>query len=246
MRAPTPKPPSSIWAEHPIVAALQAITAEAWTAPPDAPAGQAAAATTDRRTDNEQRRRRENCAMARVVGNRLAAAREFVGMSQKIAADRLGFANPAILNRYEKAQDIDTVPFWAIIKAAGLYGCSADFLCGLCGDMDRADPASEVIASVVDEWERARQRDLVAFHAVTGNQRLLVADLKHFIEAATEAAEALDRIKARNQGEGGWEDVVGGARLEMAVSNLIGARASAARHMERLAVEIHSNTENGA
>ena len=53
------------------------------------------------------------------------------GVTQKQAAEELGVSQ-ALLSHYEKG--IREIPVWAVIKLAGLYKTSTDYILGLTDD----------------------------------------------------------------------------------------------------------------
>lgn len=69
--------------------------------------------------------------LVKIFGVKMRAARELCGLSQIVAAKRLGYSNSSKLNKVELASDTNSIPFWLIPRAAEVYQVSSDFLLGL-------------------------------------------------------------------------------------------------------------------
>lgn len=109
-----------------------------------------------------------NIRLRRVIGPRLFRARELSGLGQSEAAHQLGYATPAQLNQWERSQRL--IPASELIKAARLFGVSADYLLGESNDELR-DPAQSLRDACLRGVRRQLERvahitvDQVARHA---------------------------------------------------------------------------------
>lgn len=174
--------------------------------------------------------RKEQAAMVRTIGERMRQARELCNLSQSAAAKRLGYANPSKLSKVEAATDTNSVPLWLIRKAAEVYEVSVDFLFGFTDDWEcsaRMTQEREVSAWLSNEWNKARERDLIALKQL--NDRLTVLrDAIHVgVAMNREADAALERFCELHPEFA--EDMRGSNRLVNAVKNAYAA-AEQARH----------------
>ena len=165
---------------------------------------------------------RDRAALARLIGERMREARELVGLSQRDAARRLGYANSSKLAKIElgyvgsAGDTTSSVPLWAVVRAARLYDVTTDFLLGLSDEWDPCESrvGHLFLSDLTADWDRQRERDMI----VLGRYRAALASLLTGIDAlltnAGEAATALARFRELNSC---FDDLPGGSRLVNAV-----------------------------
>lgn len=163
-----------------------------------------ASAANDSNADARKRR------LARVVGPRLSAAREFAGLSQTAAATLLGYSTPAQLSQHELGRRLTPLP--ELIRAAEIYGTSIDYLLGMTSEPER-DPARALRAATVrglrcmlDGLAERLTDDIGRFAALCGPD---ATTARAVVGAGTELLHALGAMQRRPE----FDDVPGGATL---------------------------------
>lgn len=76
---------------------------------------------------------KEQRLLAMAVGERLQIARDQAGLSQKDAAQLIGYANSTKLSKIETGIHSKQVPLWALKRAAQVYDVSLDYVFSLEG-----------------------------------------------------------------------------------------------------------------
>lgn len=192
--------------------------------------------------------RQEQARLARKIGERMREAREMNGYTQLWAARKLGYSNSSKLAKMECGQEghksIQSIPLWALRKAAMLYQVSLDYLFGVTETMESDEPRrhaqSEMILLMLEDWERQRWRDMLAIRSVQDE----MADLEQMhgvmLDNAMQAQEALQRVRELDQAK--WEEVPGGARLE----RIVEANLKTAKTIERRISRLKSNAKQAS
>ncbi len=151
----------------------------------------------------------EQISLVRTIGERLREARELCNLSQSVAAQRLGYANPSKLSKVEGATDTQSVPLWLIARAAQLYEVSADYLLGLSDDWE-AGASRGVSGWLLDSWERARRNDLELLAALHRRVGAVTAHLPAVTDGARQVEDAAQAFRHLNPD---FDDRKGSARL---------------------------------
>ena len=190
-----------------------------------------------RRSSNSENQKKL-VVLVRTIGERLRQARELCGLSQSSAALKLGYKNPSKLSKIERATDAVSIPLLLIPRAAKLYQVSMDFLFGLSLDWDnspRLPKEREVGNFIVEEWERARMRDLQAIQKL--NDRLDAIDVvvQTSVELSFEVREALEKFIALNPEF--ESEMRGGATLLNACEKQLAAAKEAQKRLRRFHIE---------
>lgn len=141
--------------------------------------------------------KRDQADLVRVIGARMRQARELCNLSQSAAAKRLGYQNPSKLSKVELATDTNSVPLWLIFRAARAYEVSVDFIFGLSDDWETGVPRG-VQGWMLDAWEKARERDLVALVSLHAEIAAVSQHVTALAADAREVAEGLSTYRARN------------------------------------------------
>jgi transcriptional regulator with XRE-family HTH domain len=138
-----------------------------------------------------------------VIAARLKSAREFSGLDQRVAAERLGFSNSSPLSKIENwplYQD-RIIPLALIFRAATLYEVTADYLFGLSDyyetDLD-ALTRRFVASSVLDTWERAREEDLALLMRLVNEVAAVSESMIEISRAVGKAEETLRKVRDLN------------------------------------------------
>lgn len=175
-------------------------------------------------------KRELSAAVTRTVGERMREARIDFWLGRDEAAHRLG-VDAKYLRKLEEVQDIINVSFVIVFQAARLYCVTTDWLCGLTEDTDGDKTATQIAACLADQWEAQRRENIVMFLDFHRRQTEVEEALRPLCDLAKEAGEALAAIRVKNpageNGEGGWEDIRGGARMESVTARLTQAVAAA-------------------
>lgn len=74
---------------------------------------------------------KEQRLLAMAVGERLQIARDQAGLSQKDAAQLIGYANSTKLSKIETGRHSSQIPLWALKRAAQVYDVSLDYVFNL-------------------------------------------------------------------------------------------------------------------
>ncbi len=178
--------------------------------------------------------KKEQAELVRIIGRRLAEARELCNLSQSAAAKRLGYSNSSKLSKVEGATDTNSVPLWLILRAAKVYEVSIDYLFGVTDDWETGGSLGEQ-GFLLDAWDRARRRDLEVLLVL----RRRIAEVSKAVPAITQSAEqvveAVQKFRALNPD---FDDMRGGARLVAASEALQQQSRDAARTVARFRTEI--------
>lgn len=151
----------------------------------------------------------------RVVGERLATARELNGYNQIAAARKLGYATPAPLSKIEAGQP---APSWLVPRAAEVFGVSSDYLFGISNYPERDPRTVEQIAilrTVRAEIETNARRVSEAMILAAGDEVAATAHAEELCGAVLEVSEALANCRSHPEFD---DTVIGGARLVRAVA----------------------------
>ena len=184
--------------------------------------------------------KREQARLVQTIGARLAEARELCNMSQVVAAQRMGYSNSSKLSKVEGATDTNSVPLWLIVRASRLYDVSLDYLFGESDDWETGLKRG-VQGWLLDEWQKARVRDLATMERLHRRVSAVTTLLPAVANEAERAAEAIQRFAEINPG---FDDMRGGARLAAAAENLIRLAANANGAAQRFRVEIGADRSN--
>lgn len=182
--------------------------------------------------------KRDQAELVRLIGSRMAEARDLCNLSQSEAARRFGYSNPSKLSKVEGATDTNSVPLWLIVRAARLYEVSIDFLFGLTDDWEIGVPRG-VQGFMFDAWEKARQRDLVALEHL---HREVIAVSQHTAELVagiSGTAEALSRLRTRSPG---FDDLPASASLVGRLERLQERARAADAALQRFRLRLPSST----
>lgn len=142
-------------------------------------------------------------AILRKIGERMREAREMCGMSQTVAAKRLGLSNSSRLAKIENAVDVRTAPEWLLLDAAGLYQVSLDYLYGASDDWEtsaRMTQEREIGGFLFATLEAVRRRDMEAFAGLHEHIEALRANIDLSFQEAARASEGLRRFVELNPG----------------------------------------------
>ena len=182
----------------------------------------------------------EQEAVVKTIGARLVEARELCNMSQLAAAYRLGYSNSSKLSKVEGATDTNSVPLWLIVRASKLYDVSIDFLFGATDDFE-VGLQRPVQGWLLNEWEKARRRDMEALWKLNRRVSVVCSLLPNIAEEAERTAEAIQRFAEINSG---FDDMRGGARLAASAENLTRLARDANATVRRFRLEIGVDRSN--
>lgn len=176
--------------------------------------------------------------LIKIIGSRMREAREMSGLSQKQAADLLGYANSSKLAKIEGATDTRSVPLQTILKAAELYQVSVDFIFGIADDWER-DPQlcreRAIGRWLYERLDRARTHDIAIFAELAHRIEIATAQITHLADGAEQARLAFDRFADINPT---FPDLIGGARLQASLSALDDAGRKARGALRRLNLDL--------
>lgn len=165
----------------------------------------------------------------RAFGARLREARETAGMNLTDAATSLGYSQPVQLSLMENGKRPVTMA--VMVKAAKLYGTTADFLCGLVEDSDR-DPAAALQRHIAARLTGDLQRLIEHFRRVSVDtvRELMpsTADAQRLAASVIELNTVMALFKQRNPK---FEDMRVGATLD---AKVLVASDNAARFMAQV------------
>lgn len=184
--------------------------------------------------------KREQARLVQTIGARMAEARELCNMSQSAAAQRMGYSNSSKLSKVEGATDTNSVPLWLIVRASRLYDVSLDYLFGESDDWETGLKRG-VQGWLLDEWQKARVRDLAAMERLHRRVSAVTALLPSVASEAERTAEAIRRFAEINPG---FDDMRGGARLAAAAENLTRHARAASAVIQRFRLEIGVDRSN--
>lgn len=137
----------------------------------------------------------EKMRLAKIFGERMAAARELSYLSQRDAAIKLGYANSGRLSKIEKSSDTLNVPLYVVVRAARLYKVSIDYLVGESDDWEPETPR-DGHQFVVDMLEKIAKRDMVVMGKLEEKMRLVTPAIEFQAQASKEAFDALNSFCA--------------------------------------------------
>jgi len=169
--------------------------------------------------------------LIKIIGQRLAAARDLCRFTIKEAAPMLG-VTPLLLGKIEKGTNIKFIPQTLIYKASTVYGVSIDFLYGTTEDWE-LDP--------IVQGERLFGVGLYGFYTAQlsklsvriaeqhRKQQALVKATKLMIFATDELDKAMTVFKQMNK----FDDLPCGARLDYRTKKLIETTNTARRELVR-------------
>jgi transcriptional regulator with XRE-family HTH domain len=141
--------------------------------------------------------RHEQAALVKIIGERFRAARELCNMSQVVAAQQLGYANPSKLSKVENATDTVSVPLWLIAQAARVYEVSTDYLLGFSDDWEIGVPRGAQ-PWLLDLWQKARERDMAQLVRLHNEVAAVSQHITALVAGAREAASGLEIFCERN------------------------------------------------
>lgn len=229
--------------ERPIAVAIKQAQWPAWVPRPASPqpAPQAAPEEANETEDQSADPRHEQIAMIRLIGKRLREAREMAGFSQLDAAIHLGYKNSSKLAKVENASDTFSVPVALVIKAAGLYEVSADYLLGISEDWDVAPDERhqrQIGRWLFNTWESARERDLAAMAELSKKVSFVASSISALVEKSESVQHAFDRLRDLNAG---FDELIAGAKLASSVDVLVDAGRQARLQLLRLHLDLAGN-----
>lgn len=176
----------------------------------------------------------ERSALAKSIGSRMRQAREIAGMSQSVAAQRLGYSNSSKLAKVEGGTDTNSVPLWLIIRAARLYEVSIDYLFGESDDWElsaRKCQERDVSKWVFQAWEVARQRDMDVLKRLNNRLESMDGSVNSMLATSEELTAAMRRFMELNPEF--EENMRGGSRLLVSVERMSEVANGAKARMER-------------
>lgn len=184
--------------------------------------------------------KREQARLVQTIGARMAEARELCNMSQSTAAQRMGYSNSSKLSKVEGATDTNSVPLWLIVRASRLYDVSLDYLFGESDDWETGLKRG-VQGWLLDEWQKARVRDLATMERLHRRVSAVTTLLPAVASEAERAAEAIQRFAELNPE---FADMRGSARISAAADNLIRLVRDASAAIQRFRIEIGIDRSN--
>lgn len=177
------------------------------------------------------------CLLSQFVGKRLRESRLIASMSQKDAADELGYSNSSKLNKIENGMS-SQVPLWVIAKACVLYDVSADYLFGITSTMERdgVDHAAlrELHAFLFAEFDKRHAKDILVLEHIQGK----IVEIQDLLKLAHMQSEELTKEMDRVSELSEWQDVRGGNRLANAIDRMCNTLSSAKRTFTRTQQDI--------
>jgi len=137
--------------------------------------------------------------ITKLVGSRMAEARELCKLPRHVAADRLDVSTEE-LQRFESCTDISSIPLRVVRKASLVYDVSVDYLFCFSNDFEVAEETK--LGREIGAWIHQQQAKLFAQWSVKqmGLERQVealaaaVGTLPAEIEAVDEALAALKRM----------------------------------------------------
>jgi DNA-binding XRE family transcriptional regulator len=171
---------------------------------------------------------KDEIAIVKIVGERMAEARQLCKLPRHMAADRLGVSDQS-LDRIESGIDIETIALKVIRQASLIYDVSVDFLLGFSDDWE-VDPktrqdrefAAYIHAEQVKLFSRwgitqlQLERQMEALAAVVGRLPAEIEAIHEALSAFKEMNSDFDRLPA-------------GSQLQYRI-NRAGEKANEARH----------------
>lgn len=168
----------------------------------------------------------------RVVGERLAKARELNGYNQIAAARLLGYATPAPLSKIEAGQP---APTWLVPRAAQVFSVSSDYLLGLSNYPERDPRTVEQIAilrnvrgAIEDHARRITETTILA----AAEEVAAAAHAEELCGAVREVAKALAACRSHPEFD---DEVIGGSRLVRTVAEAEAMATTASQYLARRA-----------
>lgn len=143
---------------------------------------------------------KDEVALIRVIGQRMAEARNLCGYTQKKAAQLLEIKS-SMLGRFEAGINLRYIPLRVIHRASKLYDVSLDFLYGESNDFELAPEvqAERSFGTQMHEWHRAQLSDLaVKFATQQRKQKALIKSVTNVLYASAEIEEAMKQFKNTN------------------------------------------------
>lgn len=154
---------------------------------------------------------KDEIAVIKLVGGRLAEARELCKLPRHTAADRLGISDD-LLAKIESGVDVETIPLKLIRQASLIFDVSVDFLLGFSNDWE-TDPKTrqdrEFAAYVHSEqaqlfarWAVKQlhlERQVEALAAVVGTLPVEIEAIHESLAAFKTMNPDFDRLPAGSQ-----------------------------------------------
>jgi len=184
--------------------------------------------------------KREQEMLVKVIGTRMRQARELCNLSQCAAARRLGYATSSKLSKVEGATDTNSVPLWLILRAAKVYDVSVDFLFGATDDWEVGAPRGAPLW-MLDCWEKARQRDLLALEHV---HRKVAAVSQHIGELARGVAGVADALATLRERAPAFDELPASGTVAGRLERLQGAARAADRDLQRFRFGLQPGAES--
>jgi len=132
----------------------------------------------------------DEIAIAKIIGARMAEARELCKLPQHVAAGRLGVSGKA-LEQIENGIDVERIPLNIVRLASAIYDVSVDYLFGYSDDWEVAEETK--IGREIGAWLHHQQEKLFVQWASKQLQ------LERQIEAMAAVTAILDEIKEVNE-----------------------------------------------
>lgn len=179
---------------------------------------------------------RDDAASKKLTGDRVRAAREMTGLTQKDVAKHLGFANSARLNKIENG-NFTRIELPCIIALSRLFQVSSDFLLGLTEecepyvdktvlDWKKTDGGKrQAIALIQAAATQAFQESLSEYAALGEQVRTCLSSLSDISEAFDLLERGVGKAMETERGRKKIESLPGGASILSALDKMrIGVR----------------------
>ena len=158
-----------------------------------------------------------------------------MGLSQIVAAKQIGYSNSTKLSKIETGKHSSQIPIWVLKRAAQVYDVSLDYLMGITESMEREDTRHSVFREMMvhmrEDWERARQRDVMVQSSMLDRIKGVEGSVLHINTEAEAAEVAMLRLIELNPDL--WEELKGGHKALSSIQMTAAAARTARRNMLR-------------
>jgi transcriptional regulator with XRE-family HTH domain len=155
---------------------------------------------------------KDEIAIVKIVGERMAEARQLCKLPRHVAADRLGIPDD-LLSKLESGFDVEAIQLKLVRQASLIYDVSVDFLLGFSDDWE-VDPKTrqdrEFAAYLHQEQAKLFSRWAVNQLRVERQMKTLSTAVNALRIEVAETFEALDTFEALNPG---FKDLPGGSMI---------------------------------
>lgn len=162
---------------------------------------------------------KEEIELIKIIGQRLAAARDLCRFTIKEAGPMLG-VTPLLLERIENGLNIKFVPLTLIHKASKLYDVSIDFIYGVTDDweLDPIVQGERLFGAGLHEFHANQLSELsVKFAQQHRKQQALTKAVKLMIFATDELDESMTQFKKMNV----FNNLACGSKLDYRTKKLV-------------------------